>query len=191
MLVMSRSYKFYNPNGLYFVSFAVVGWLDVFIRNEYKELLLESLRYCQQQKGMEIHAWCIMTSHVHLVFASNNKSRPPEQLLGDFKRFTSKSIVKSIQENPLESRKEFLLDFFRKEALKSSNVENYQFWRHDNRPIELWSNTVIQQKIDYIHQNPVEAGYVFKAEDYIYSSAIDYAGGKGILDDVIVFRYFG
>jgi len=188
---MSRSYKFYNPNGLYFVSFAVVGWLDVFIRNEYKELLLESLRYCQQQKGMEIHAWCIMTSHVHLIFASNNESRTPELLLGDLKRFTSKSIVKSIQENPFESRKEFLLDYFRKEALKSSNVENYQFWRHDNRPIELWSNKVIQQKIDYIHQNPIEVGYVFKAEDYVYSSAIDYAGGKGVLDDIVVFRYFG
>jgi hypothetical protein len=70
----------------------------------------------------------------------------------------------------------------------SSNVVNDQFWRHDTKPIELWSNKVIDEKINYIHQNPVEEGLVFKAEDYVYSSAIDYAGEKGLLDDVIVVK---
>ena len=138
---MSRNYKFHNPEGLYFISFAVVGWLDVFTRNEYKDLFVESLVYCQKNKGLEIHAWCIMTSHVHLVFRSIN-GQNPESLLGDLKRFTSQSIVKSIQENPRESRKEFLLDFFKKEAEKSSNVKHYQFWRHDNKPIELWTRSL-------------------------------------------------
>ena len=55
--MMSRNYKFHNPEGLYFISFVVVGWLDVFIRNEYKEILLESIRFCQKNKGLEIHAW--------------------------------------------------------------------------------------------------------------------------------------
>jgi len=186
---MSRNYKFHNPEGLYFISFAVVGWLDVFIRNKYKDLFLESIAYCQKEKGLEIHAWCIMSSHVHLVFRSV-EGQSPELLIGDLKRFTSRSIVQSIKENPKESRKEFLLDFFQKEAEKSLNVNRYQFWRHDNKPIELWSNKVIKQKIDYIHDNPVEAGIVFKAEDYRYSSAIDYAGQKGILDDVVLFRMF-
>ena len=116
-----------------------------------------------------------MTSHVHLVFRSINDQNP-ELLIGDLKRFTSQSIVKSIQENPRESRKEFLLEFFKKEAEKSSNVKHYQFWRHDNKPIELWSNKVIQQKNDYVHANPVEKGLVYKAEYYVYSSAIDYSG---------------
>ena len=186
---MSRNYKFYNPEGLYFISFAVVGWLDVFIRNEYKNLFVESLEYCQKSKGLEIHAWCIMSSHVHLIFRSTNGQKP-ELLIGDLKRFTSKAIVKGIQENPKESRKEFLLDYFQKEAEKSSNVYRYQFWRHDNKPIELWSNKVIKQKVEYTHNNPVKAGLVFKAEDYVYSSAIDYAGQKGIVDNVVVFRMF-
>ena len=186
---MSRNYKFYNPEGLYFISFAVVGWLDVFARNEYKDLFLESLEFCQKQKGLEIHAWCVMSSHVHLIFRSIN-GQNPELLIGDLKRFTSRSIVKSIIENPSESRKEFLLNYFSKEAEKSSNVKHYQFWRHDNKPIELWSNKVIQQKIDYVHNNPVEEGIVFRPEDYKYSSASDYAGKKGLLDGVIVFQYF-
>jgi REP element-mobilizing transposase RayT len=130
-----------------------------------------------------------MSNHVHLVFRSI-KDQKPELLIGDLKRFTSQSIVKSIQENPRESRKEFLLDFFKKEAEKSSNVKHYQFWRHDNKPIELWSNAVIQQKIDYVHNNPVEEGLVYKAEDYVYSSAIDYSGQKGLIDDIVVFRMF-
>jgi hypothetical protein len=88
-----------------------------------------------------------------------------------------------------------LLDRFEKAGAMSSNVVNYQFWRHDNKPIELWSNKVIDEKINYIgfrrssiHQNPVEEGLVLKAEDYVYSSAIDYAGEKGLLDDVIVVK---
>ena len=106
---MSRNYKFHNPEGLYFVSFAVVGWLDVFTRTQYKGIFIESLAFCQIKKGMEIMAWCIMTNHVHLIFRSV-KEEKPEQLLGDLKRFTSTKIVKAIQKNLQESRKEFLLE---------------------------------------------------------------------------------
>jgi REP element-mobilizing transposase RayT len=186
---MSRNYKFHNPEGLYFVSFAVVHWLDVFTRNQYKDILIDSLSFCQKEKGMEIIAWCIMTNHVHLIFRVPNEGKP-QAVLGDFKRFTSKALVKAIRENGKESRKEFLLDQFKKAGENTSNVKQYQFWRHDNKPIELWSNKVIQEKINYIHQNPVEAGLVFKAEDYVYSSAIDYAGEEGLLNNVIVFRMY-
>ncbi|WP_430612631.1 REP-associated tyrosine transposase [Flavobacterium sp. JP2137] len=186
---MSRKYKFYNPEGLYFVSFAVVGWLDVFTRNVYRNLFIASLVYCQREKGLELHAWCIMTNHVHLIFRSV-KGQPPELLIGDIKRFTSKSIVKAIKENYRESRREFLLDFFKREAERSSNVVGYQFWRHDNQPFELWSNRIIKQKIRYIHNNPVKAGLVYRAEDYVYSSAIDYAGQKGLIADVVVYESY-
>lgn len=184
---MSRNYKFHNPEGVYFVSFAVVEWLDVFTRNEYKDFVVDSLRYYQLNKQMEVYAWCIMTNHVHLVFKSAG-SQKPEALLADFKRFTSKQIVKAIRENPQESTKEWLLAQFKKAAMASSNVKHHQFWRHDNKPIELWSNKVIDEKINYIHNNPVEAGLVFQPEHYPYSSAVDYAGLKGILEDVIVVK---
>lgn len=187
---MSRSYKFHNPEGLYFVSFAVVGWLDVLTRNEYKDILLQSLSYCQKVKGMEIIAWCVMTNHVHLVFRSV-KGQHPSLLLGDFKRFTSKAVVKAIQENPRESRREFLLEQFKKAAAKSSNVKEYQVWRHDNKPIELSSNRVIWEKINCVHNNPVEAGLVYRGEDYVYSSASDYSDEKGLLDGIVVFQYYG
>ena len=71
-------------------------------------------------------------------------------------------------------------------ALKSSNVNKCQFWRHDNKPIELWSNKVIDEKINYIHNNPVDEGLVFRPEDYVYSSARYYSGEKGLLDVIVI-----
>lgn len=96
----------------------------------------------------------------------------------------------SNKRNAKEPRNKFLLNFFLKEGLKTSNVNQYQFWRHDNHPIELWSNRVIWQKINYTHKNPVKAGLVTNAEEYRYSSAIDYADEKGLLEDIVVFRMF-
>src|SRR5690606_10171328 len=74
LVPVSTKYKIRDQEQLYFVSFATVYWLDLFVRNEYRELLLESLRYCQKEKGLEVYAWCIMTSHVHLIIGtSGNK----------------------------------------------------------------------------------------------------------------------
>lgn len=182
---MSRNYKFLNPEAPYFVSFAVVEWLDVFTRTAYKQILLDCLSFCQKEKGMEIYAWCIMTNHVHLVFRSTT-DYPPQYLLGDFKRFTSRNVIEAIKNNPKESRKEALLKCFEDHGRRSSNCTNHQFWQHNNHPIELWSDKVISQKINYIHKNPVVAGYVFRPEDYPYSSAVDYSGRKGLLDGVVV-----
>ena len=71
---MSRKYKFKDNEKLYFISFAVVGWIDLFIRNEYKEILVESIKYCQQNKDLEVYAYCIMTSHVHLIIGSKGNA---------------------------------------------------------------------------------------------------------------------
>jgi len=184
---MSRNYNFHNPSGLYFVSFAVVKWLKVFTQDAYKDILVDSLIHCQTHKGMELFAWCIMTNHAHLVYRCNEENNPGK-VLGDFKRFTSKQVVKAIGTNPQESRKEYLLNEFARAASESSNVQQYQFWRHDNQPIELWSNPVIKQKIDYVHNNPVKAGLVLKPQDYLYSSALDYADGQGLIPNVIIAK---
>lgn len=175
---MSRKYKFHDPDGVYFVSFAVHNWVDVFTRNEYKNILVENLAYCQKHKGLEIFAWCIMTNHVHLIVRAQEGFLLPD-IFRDFKKFTSKAIVKAIVENQGESRKEWLLTQFK-------TPEGYRFWNPENHPIEIWSNAVIDQKLDYIHQNPVEAGLVFRPEHYMYSSAADYAGEKGRLEIILI-----
>ena len=94
-----------------------------------------------------------------------------------------------INDNTGESRREYLLKQFEKAVKESQNVANYQFWSHDNKPIELWGNKVIQEKIDYIHNNPLQAGLVFRSEDYVYSSAVDYSGEEGLLKDITVLNF--
>ena len=120
-----------------------------------------------------------MPSHIHLIYAAADNN--PEVLLGRFKEYTAKQLIKTIAENQQESRREWLLWMFKRAAAKSSNVSNYQFWQHNNKPIEIWSPKVIEQKADYLHDNPVEAGFVTEAYHWKYSSAIDYSGGKGLV----------
>ncbi len=175
---MSRKYKFHNPEGLYLVTLTVRKWVDVFTRNEYKNILIENLTYCQKNKGLEIFAYCIMTNHIHLI-ACAKEGFILSDILRDFKKFSSRTILNSIRNNPQESRKDWLLKQFQTDKGNS-------FWQPESRPIELWSNKVIDQKLNYIHNNPVEEGLVFQPEDYMYSSAYDYAGGKGLLDIDVV-----
>jgi putative transposase len=177
---VSRKYKFYDKGGLYFVSFATVYWIDIFVREQYFVTMIESLDYCRKNKGLEIYSWCIMPSHVHLIIRA--KENNPDIVLGRFKEYTSKQLTKIIEENPQESRKEWMLWMFKRAGQKSSNVKNRQVWQHNNKPIELWSSDVIDQKVEYIHNNPVIAGFVVEPWDWKYSSAKDYSGGRGLLE---------
>ncbi|SDH74387.1 REP element-mobilizing transposase RayT, partial [Pedobacter terrae] len=118
---MSRKYKFYNKEGLYFVSFATVYWIDIFVRHLYCDIIVNSLIYCKNKLGLELYCWCIMPSHIHLIFSAKNHN--PDILLGRIKEYTSKEIVKAIKENSQESRKEWLLWMFERAGLKSSNVK--------------------------------------------------------------------
>ena len=152
---MSRKYKFHNPDSAYFITFAVVGWINVFTRNVYRNIFVDSLNYCVKNKGLEIYAWCLMSNHVHMVSRAIGKTSLSD-ILRDMKKFTSKELVNSIISNPSESRKEWMLNVFRTNGEQTSNVKNYQFWRHDNKPIEVWSNKIISRKINNIHNNPVK-----------------------------------
>jgi len=162
------------------VSFATVYWIDVFIRQEYFNILIDSIRYCRKNKAMEVYAYCIMPSHVHFVFRSGIND--PSGLLRDFKRHTSKKVVEAIKSNLKESRKEWLLWMFEKAGKKNVTTNNYQFWQQNNKPIELWTDKVIQQKIDYIHNNPVKSGFVTDPVDWKYSSARNYQDDDTILE---------
>lgn len=171
-------YKIRNKEGIHFVTFAVVEWVDVFTRKEYRDIVVESLKHCQKERGLQIYSWCIMSNHVHLVVSA--KQNDTSEILRDFKKFTSKEIIKTLANNIGESRKEWMMEIFRKEGAANSRNSIYQFWRQDNQPKELFSSGFTKQKLEYIHNNPVEAGIVEKAEEYIYSSARDYYEGKSV-----------
>ena len=124
---MSSKYKVGEDAIAHFVTFSVVGWIDVFSREQYKELFVESLKYCQVHKGLVLHAWVIMTNHVHLIISS--KENKLEYIVRDLKKYTSKQILKAIEENNSESRKEWMLNIFSYAGKNNANNKEYQFWK--------------------------------------------------------------
>ena len=179
-------YKIRNQAAIHFVTFAVVEWVDVFTRKDYRDIVLGSIQHCQVKKGLLLHCWCIMSNHLHLIVSAQNQDL--SDILRDFKKFTSNQIIKAIEANKGESRREWMMRIFLDQGEKNIRNKNYQFWRQDNQPQELYSSAFIFQKINYIHDNPVEAGIVERPEHYLYSSAKDYYHTKkcGLLDVVFL-----
>ena len=173
-----------------FITTTVVDWVDVFTRMQYKEIVVESLRYCQDNKGLKIYAWVLMSNHLHIVAGidiglHNNDydvySRLLSDVVRDFKKYTSKKLVKAIAENPQESRKEWMIDRFRFAGVHDKKIKDYRFWQEGYYSEEIFSMEFLRQKIEYVHKNPVKQGLVACEEDYLFSSAQDYAGGRGML----------
>ncbi|RKR85448.1 REP element-mobilizing transposase RayT [Mucilaginibacter gracilis] len=164
-----------TTNEKYFLTITVVDWVDVFTRKELAAVIVDALNYCIEHKGLQVYAWCLMPSHLHLIASTNNDEILLSDVMRDFKKFTSKEVVKTIQLIP-ESRREWLLNKFEFAGRYNPKIKNYKFWQDGLHPIEVTSNKFTDQKLNYIHQNPVEAGIVYSAKDYILSSAAVYAG---------------
>ena len=173
----TTSYRIKDEQGLYYLTFATVGWVDIFTRKRYKDIVVDSLEYCQKEKGLELYSWVLMSNHMHMIVRAK-EGYELSGIIRDFKRHTSTKIVESIEQEP-ESRREWMLKLLQ-EAGKEKG-QKHQLWRNDNHPIELSSNEVINQKSDYIHNNPVEEGIVERASDYLYSSAKNFVGEEGLL----------
>ena len=182
---MSTGYQIKEQDGLYYVTFQVVYWIDIFTRKRYNDIFIESLEYSIVNKDLEVFAYVIMSNHVHLILRSKTKNL--SQTIGDIKKYTSKRIIQSIKEEP-ESRRDWMLFMFEHAAKKHSRNKQYQFWTHENHAVYLYSNKFIDQRIDYIHNNPVKAGIVVNAEDYLYSSARNYSSMDAVIDINIICK---
>jgi putative transposase len=170
---------------VYFVTDTVVDWVDIFSRPSYRHIIIESLQHCQKQKGLIIYAWVLMTNHMHMIVGSSGINKV-SNIMRDFKKFTSKEILRTLQLDGTESRREWMLNRFEYAGKHDKRIKNFRFWQEGNNAQALYMNDYFNQKLNYIHQNPVKAEFVNRAEDYRYSSAIDYAGGKGLLDVTVV-----
>ncbi|MFC6224086.1 transposase [Hymenobacter artigasi] len=174
------AYPIRDQQGLYFLTFTVVEWLDVFTRPLYKDIVMDSLRYCQQHKGLELFAYCLMTNHLHLI-ARAAEGQELSAIVRDFKKFTARRVFEAILINPQESRRQWLEWTLRKQGEFNPKNTFIQLWQNHSHGIELKTEAVTQQKLEYVHQNPVRAGICYWGEDYVYSSAAWYAGmGEGL-----------
>ena len=164
---MGYAYKITDQQGLYFFTLTVKDWIDIFTRNEYRKIVTDSLSYCTKEKGLEIYAWVLMSNHLHIIASSSKEDL--SGILRDFKKFTASKIIEAINDNTKESRKRWLLWLLK--SKDEGEKETKQLWQPGNHPVELRTEAFYKQKMQYIHQNPVRAGWVSNEEDYEWSSA--------------------
>jgi len=170
---MKEGYQIRNQSAIHFLTFTVVDWVDIFSRRSHRDIIIDSLNHCVQKKAARIYGFVIMTNHMHIILqsATGNLSG----LIRDFKKWTSVTLLSAVQHEP-ESRREWMLHRFAWNAARHATNTNYQVWTHENHPMEIWSHKFFLQKLNYIHQNPVRAGWVGQEEDYVYSSAGHFYG---------------
>lgn len=184
---MSEKYKIKDKDKAYFVTLTVIKWLDIFISHDYNEIILESLKYCQHYKGLSIFAWVLMPDHMHMVVRADGEYTLSE-ILRDFKKYTTKRIIKQLKQEPenmmdyIPVNKNVLLNEFEKAGRNLKRIKKYKFWQDGNHPKEIITNHFLNEKVNYIHMNPVEGMLVSNPEDYLYSSARNYADLDYLID---------
>lgn len=169
---------------VYFLTMTVVDWVDVFTRPVYRQEIVKSLRFCQDRKGLELYAWVLMSNHIHIL-ASAAEGYHLADIIRDFKKYTSKTITDLILTEP-ESRRKWMLNQFEFSGRFDRKITNFRFWQAGNEAKEIHTNDFLFQKLHYIHDNPVRAEIVEYPEEYLYSSARNYAGKKGLLDVIVL-----
>ncbi|MBL7895291.1 MAG: transposase [Bacteroidia bacterium] len=181
---MSTKYKANELGKAYFITLTVVNWIDVFTRLSQRYLLINSLRYCQREKGLEIYAYCIMPSHIHILCKAE-ENKPLSDVIRDFKKFTSRKIIENIITEK-ESRREWMLKLFSESCEHLARNQKYKVWQDGYHAEIMETPRFLYQKLNYIHNNPVVDKIVDFPEDYLFSSARNYAGMDSLLDIVIL-----
>ena len=184
---MLTKYKVRNNSRPYFITTTIVNWVDIFSRKSQKEKLVESLAFCQNEKGLVIYAWCLISNHLHMICQSSDEEKQLSDIMRDYKGFTSKQVINTIIEEG-DSRTDWMLNIFEFNKRASRSNSRYKVWQNGYHPIEIYSQAFLEQKLNYIHQNPVRAGIVEHPEHYLYSSARNYADIDGLLDVELVSR---
>ena len=145
---MSTKYKATTTEQAYFITVTTVGWIDIFTRLNQKYNIIEALKYCQKHKGLEIYAYCLLSSHLHLL-CKGTDGFVLSDIMRDFKKFTSKKIIQTIQDEP-ESRREWMLDYFQKSCEHLKREQQYKVWQNGYHAEIVETNWFIKQKVNYI-----------------------------------------
>ena len=151
----------------------MLHWIPVFTRRETVLILLDSLAYLIRD-GLKLYAYVILENHLHLIARSDQVDRD----MARFKSYTAKKLIRFLGENNVKTILDQLA--FYKKAHKAERA--FQFWQEGVYPEWIQDGTMMRQKVEYIHRNPVERGYVDRPERWRYSSARNYLGEDGLVE---------
>ena len=181
---IAEDYRIRNQGATHFLTFTIMGWIDIFSGQKYRDLILEIFTFCREKKELLIGAYVIMSNHIHVIWTAPNNNL--SDIIRDFKTFTSKAITNAVKKEP-ESRLDWLLYMFQYYANETNANDYFKVWTGQNHPEEICSEGFMRQKIQYIHQNPVRAGFVSEPEHYVYSSALNYSDKNGLIEIDFLF----
>jgi len=177
---MPNKFKIRDNAKSYFITLNTVGWVDIFTKKEQKLLIIKSLNSFQKNRGLEIFSYCLMSNHLHMICRAK-EGFDLSSILKDFKKKTSKAVVNEIKEG-MEKRKAWLLEIFSKSVDHLKRNQKHKVWQGNNHAILIYSDDFLFQKIDYIHNDPIDDMIVSNPTEYLFSSARNYAGMEGLLD---------
>ncbi len=178
---MARSrYRFGDDHYPHFMTDTVVAWLPAFSYPDYASIVIDSWRFLQNERAVDILAWVMLENHIHWIAVGPELSRR----VGEFKSFTATSILKKMQINGAKT----LLQELRFYKLKHKVDQLHQLWQEGSHPQIIESDKVMWQKIEYIHNNPLRRGFVDDPIHWRYSSARNYASMPGLLDVCVDWR---
>jgi len=176
---MGRSrYQIHNEQYPYFHTSTVVGWQPVFTRQESVQIVLDSFVWLQQHTDFQLHAYVILENHLHFIATATEHSHRIQQ----FKSYTARRILDLLQERQATTLLQQFAYYKRKHKVESQ----YQLWQEGTHPEEMTHQSMLIQRLEYIHQNPVKRGYVDLPEHWRYSSARNYMGQEGLIPVVIL-----
>ncbi len=165
---MRSRYRVHHPERAHFVTCTIVEWLPVFTSPACCDIVVKSFEHCREHKELRIYAWVILENHLHAILAAPDLS----SLLRDLKSFTAARILEQVA---AEGRDWLLnqLQYYRS-AHKSTT---HQVWQEGSHPQAIMDDTMMLQKLEYLHNNPVKRGWVVAPEHWRFSSAHEWLAG--------------
>lgn len=172
----------------YFLTLNTVNKIDLFVRPAYKQVIADALNHFVRTQGLNLYAWCLMSSHLHLVLRTKDAAAPA-YFERDFKKSTTPALLKTI-EMEMDLRRDWMLQRFEEYSRSLRRLEKFHLWQNCSSPLRIDHEQprLLMDRINHIHENPVREAIVDQPEAYLFSSARDYAGIRGLVDVKVVQR---
>ncbi|WP_428236372.1 REP-associated tyrosine transposase [Gracilimonas sp.] len=178
---MGRSrYKILDERYPYFITSSIVNGYNLLSEKRFRDILLDGLNFLSRERRIKLYAYVIMSNHIHFISKGKNLSK----CIAGFKSFTARQIIDSM----IEDGNKYWLNRLKEARVNNRTDREYQLWTEGFHPKQIFSDEVMEQKLDYIHYNPVKAGLVRRESDWRYSSYGDYNCDSTGFVDIDVYR---
>jgi putative transposase len=166
---MRSRYRILEHDFAHFISGTIVAWLPIFTTAERCDTLVQAFKYCRQHKALKVYAWVILDTHFHAILAAPDLAR----VLADLKRHTARRVIELLE----KERCTWLLRELHHQRAPHKTGSQYQLWQEGSHPQAIMGDTMMLQKLEYVHNNPVKRGLVASQEHWRYSSAHECLAG--------------